>query len=273
MSEYNPQGMQMFPPGVKNLLIINVLMFLAAYVVKRSMGVDLDDYLALHAVQSSLFQPWQYITYMFMHGGIDHILFNMFALWMFGYVLENFWGTTRFVIFYMVCGLGAGIVHTLVTGIDVHMAQQAVNNYAVGPNPDAMMALLDSRFSRMYNPTAVADFLSEWRSNGVDSEYGMLSVQLMQQLVDFKASIPTVGASGAVYGILLAFGMMFPNEQIYLSMVLPIKAKWFVVFYGALELFLGVFHTADGIAHFAHLGGMLFGLILILLWRRHNRVY
>ena len=100
MSEYNPQGMQMFPPGVKNLLIINVLMFLAAYVVKRSMGVDLDDYLALHAVQSSLFQPWQYITYMFMHGGIDHILFNMFALWMFGYVLENFWGTTRFVIFY-----------------------------------------------------------------------------------------------------------------------------------------------------------------------------
>lgn len=272
MAAYSPQGMQMLPPGVKNLLIINVLMFVAAFVVQRSLGIDLNDSLALYAVQSSQFRPWQYITYMFMHGSFDHILFNMFALWMFGYVLENYWGTVRFVIFYMVCGVGAGLVHTLITGIDVHIAQQAVNNYAVNPNPDAMMALLDSRFARLYNPSAVADFLSQWRASVESSDYGMLSVQLMQQMVDFKASVPTVGASGAVYGILLAFGMMFPNEQIYLYFLVPIKAKWFVIGYGAIELFLGIFHSADGIAHFAHLGGMLFGLILILMWRRQRRM-
>ena len=133
-----------------------------------------------------------------MHASIDHIFFNMFALWMFGYVLENYWGTRRFIFYYLFCGVGAGLLNMIIPGMG-----------------------------------------------------------------------PTVGASGAVYGILLAFGMMFPEERIYLYFLLPIKAKWFVIGYAALELFEGVFRSMDGVAHFAHLGGMLFGLLLILWWRKH----
>lgn len=194
----------MLPSGVKHLLIINVLMFAATYVLERLGYLQITNMLCLWPLGSGLFRIWQPLSYMFMHAGLDHIFFNMFALWMFGYVLENYWGTKRFVAYYLVCGIGAAITH---------MA----------------MSLL------------------------------------------FKMPlVPTVGASGAVYGILLAFGMMFPNERIYLYFLMPIKAKWFVIGYAAIELFEGFFR-ADNVAHFAHLGGMLFGLILILLWRRRNR--
>ncbi len=204
MSQYSPQGFSMLPSGVKHLLIINVLMFAATYVLERLGYLQITNMLCLWPLGSGLFRIWQPLSYMFMHAGLDHIFFNMFALWMFGYVLENYWGTKRFVAYYLVCGIGAAITH---------MA----------------MSLL------------------------------------------FKMPlVPTVGASGAVYGILLAFGMMFPNERIYLYFLMPIKAKWFVIGYAAIELFEGFFR-ADNVAHFAHLGGMLFGLILILLWRRRNR--
>lgn len=204
MSQYSPQGFSMLPSGVKHLLIINVLMFAATYVLERLGYLQITNMLCLWPLDSGLFRIWQPLSYMFMHAGLDHIFFNMFALWMFGYVLENYWGTKRFVAYYLVCGIGAAITH---------MA----------------MSLL------------------------------------------FKMPlVPTVGASGAVYGILLAFGMMFPNERIYLYFLMPIKAKWFVIGYAAIELFEGFFR-ADNVAHFAHLGGMLFGLILILLWRRRNR--
>lgn len=204
MSQYSPQGFSMLPTGVKHLLIINVLMFAATYVLERLGYLQITNMLCLWPLGSGLFRIWQPLSYMFMHAGLDHIFFNMFALWMFGYVLENYWGTKRFVAYYLVCGIGAAITH---------MA----------------MSLL------------------------------------------FKMPlVPTVGASGAVYGILLAFGMMFPNERIYLYFLMPIKAKWFVIGYAAIELFEGFFR-ADNVAHFAHLGGMLFGLILILLWRRRNR--
>ena len=198
MSTYQPQAFRMLPTAVKHLLIINVLVFIGTIALERKGFFGITNALALWSVQSGHFQLWQPLTYMFMHASIDHIFFNMFALWMFGCILENFWGTKRFLIYYLVCGLGAAAVNLLVA-------------------PGG----------------------------------------------------PTVGASGAVYGILLAFGMMFPNEQIYLYFLLPIKAKWFVIGYAAIELFEGVFHSMDGIAHFAHLGGMLAGLILILWWRKH----
>ncbi len=198
MSTYQPQAFRMLPTAVKHLLIINVLVFIGTIALERKGFFGITNALALWSVQSGHFQLWQPLTYMFMHASIDHIFFNMFALWMFGCILENFWGTKRFLIYYLVCGLGAAAVNLLVA-------------------PGG----------------------------------------------------PTVGASGAVYGILLAFGMMFPNEQIYLYFLMPIKAKWFVIGYAAIELFEGVFHSMDGIAHFAHLGGMLAGLLLILWWRKH----
>lgn len=269
MTQYQPQGFKMLPPGVKNILIINVLFFLAQMVVPNALGFDLQGALALYSPLGSSFRPWQYATYMFLHGSFDHILFNMFALWMFGYVLENIWGTRRFVIYYLACGLGAGMIHTLVTGIGGHIAQEAINNYALAPSADAFQQILQQQFRGLYNTQLVSQFIDQWRSAGADAtQMGQESIAICQQLLDHRMNIPTVGASGAVYGILLAFGMMFPNEQIYLYFLIPIKAKWFVIGYGILELFLGIAHTADGIAHFAHLGGMLIGLILILIWRK-----
>ena len=198
MSQYEPQSFRMLPPVVKHLLIINLIVFLATMVLERYGSSNITSMLALNSVATGRFRFWQLFTYMFMHAGWSHILVNMFALWMFGYVLENFWGSRRFLVYYLVCGIGAGVCNLLVPG------------------------------------------------------WGL-----------------TVGASGAVYGILLAFGMMFPNERIYFYFLIPIKAKWFVIGYAALELIQGLFYSYDGVAHFAHLGGMLVGLLLILWWRRN----
>lgn len=198
MSTFQPQPFRMLPTGVKHLLIINLLVFLATIALEQKGLFVITNSLALWSIPSNHFHIWQPLTYMFMHANFSHIFFNMFALWMFGCILENYWGTHRFITYYLVCGIGAALINMLISPMD-----------------------------------------------------------------------PTVGASGAVYGILLAFGMTFPNEQIYLYFLLPIKAKWFVIGYAALELFEGIFNSTDGIAHFAHLGGMLFGLLLILWWRRH----
>ena len=261
----------MLPTGVKNLLIVNVLFFLATYVFQAAKGIDLNEYLALYYVADGHFHFWQYFTYMFMHANLDHIFFNMFALWMFGYVLENLWGTRRFLFFYLFCGLGAALFNTLVNAGIYHHMVNAVNLYAQNPNPDAFMQLVQGNFKHYYNHSAVAQFVGEWRNAAASSDYALQSVQLAQQLADYRVSIPTVGASGAIYGILLAFGMTFPEERIYLYFLVPLKAKWFVIGYVAIELFEGIFRSTDGIAHFAHLGGMLFGLILILIWRRQAR--
>jgi len=199
MSQYSPQGFSVLPRTVKHLLIINVIVFLAELALERQGYYNITNLLALNPVGSGRFHVWQLVTYMFMHGGWDHLFFNMFALWMFGSVLENWWGWRRFLFYYMVCGIGAGLINLLVPGWGI-----------------------------------------------------------------------TVGASGAIYGLLLAFGMMFPNEYIYLYLLMPIKAKWFVIGYAAIELIEGFFSTGN-VAHFAHLGGMLFGLLLMLLWKRSKK--
>ena len=210
---YSPQGFSMLPPAVKHLLIINVIFFLATLVLERMGGANglmITNLLALWPAGTPMFRIWQPITYMFMHAGIDHIFFNMFALWMFGYILENYWGSKRFLVYYFACGIGAALANMLV----------------------------------MYLTHSIH---------------------------------PTVGASGAVYGILLAFGMMFPEERIYLYFLVPIKAKWFVIGYAVIELFEGIMMSHDGVAHFAHLGGMIFGFLLIRYWQRtgggHRKLY
>ena len=221
--QYSPTGFRVLPTVVKHLLIINVLMFVATFTFER-FNIDLTDILGLHFFKASDFRIYQIITYMFMHANFGHLFFNMFALWMFGNTLENIWGSKRFLLFYMVCGIGAGLCQELVQYIQ----------YATSL-----------------------------------SQYG--TVNLSGQIIPMSTYLNmmnTVGASGAIYGLLLAFGMMFPDSRIYLYFFIPIKAKWFVIGYAVLELLLG-FHGVDNVAHFAHLGGMLFGLLLILYWRRH----
>ena len=229
MSEqYSPTGFRVLPPVVKHLLIINVLLYLATFTMNR-FQIDLTDYLGLHFFKASDFKPYQLITYMFMHGNFEHLFFNMFALWMFGNTLENIWGSKRFLWFYMLCGIGAGLCQEVVQYIQyvTTLAQYDSVNFGGG------------------QVISMANYLN------------MLN---------------TVGASGAIYGLLLAFGMMFPNSMIYLYFFVPIKAKWFVIGYAVIELVSG-FIGGGNVAHFAHLGGMLFGLILILVWKKKGRLY
>ena len=229
MTNFRPGGFAVLPTVVKNLLIINVLFFLATIAAQSVFRIDLADYLGLHYIDASDFQPFQLVTYMFMHGSFAHLFFNMFALWMFGNTLENIWGSNRFLLFYFVCGIGAGLVQELVQYIQYATTLQAYTSVNMGGHIVPM------------------------------GEYLNL--------------LTTVGASGAVYGILLAFGMMFPNSTLYIYFAIPIKAKWFVLLYGVIELFSGLGGAADGVAHFAHLGGMLFGLILILYWKKKGNLY
>lgn len=198
MAQYQPQGYRLLPPAVKHLLIINVIGYVAYYILSSQHIIDLNYWLGIWTPSTGNFRLWQPLTYMFMHGSFDHLFFNMFSLWMFGAVLERYWGTRRFLFYYLVCGIGAGLLNLLVPGVHV-----------------------------------------------------------------------SVGASGAIYALLLAFGMMFPNEYIYLYFLVPIKTKWFIIGMIALELFEGIFRSYDGVAHFAHLGGMLIGFLLILYWRKH----
>ena len=215
---YTLRGFSFLPPVVKNLLILNVLFFLAD-VSLQPRGIDLTRWLGLHYITAQDFYPWQFITYMFMHGNFSHLFFNMFALWMFGYALENYWGSKRFLVYYLITGVGAALIQTGVLALEIRGMTQGLP------------------------PFAAQHYINQ---------------------------IVTVGASGAIYGILLAFGMCFPNVPIFLYFFFPIKAKWFVIIYGVIELFAGIGGTADGVAHFAHLGGMIFGLLLILYWRKHG---
>lgn len=222
--QFSPTGFKVLPTVVKNLLIINVLMYLATITLTR-FNIDLTDSLGLHFFKASDFKLYQLVTYMFMHGSFSHLFFNMFALWMFGNTLENLWGSKRFLLFYMVCGIGAGLCQELVQYIQF---SSSLANYA-NVNMGGQIVTMDSYLNMMN----------------------------------------TVGASGAVYGLLLAFGMMFPNSMIYFYFLIPIKAKWFVIGYAVIELITGL-RGFDNVAHFAHLGGMLFGLGLILYWRKHG---
>lgn len=237
--------MNNIPTVTKNLLIINVLMFMGVAVAERY-GIDLAHYLGLHFFLSDRFNAAQFITYLFMHGGFTHLFFNMFAVWMFGRILEQVWGPKRFLFYYLVCGIGAGVVQEAVTAIHYYTSLQGLPTVAV------QTVLAEG-----------SDVLARGM-NYVDPQMASLNAVL---------NGATVGASGAVYAILLGFGMLFPNQPMYIfPLPFPIKSKYFVAGYALIELWSGLANNpADNVAHFAHLGGMIFGLILILYWRKKNR--
>jgi membrane associated rhomboid family serine protease len=218
----------MMPPVTKNLIIINVLFFLGTIVVERY-GIDLNNILGLHFFLADKFNPVQLFTYMFMHSGWSHIFFNMFAVWMFGCVLEQVWGSRRFLFYYILCGVGAGVVQEIVQFIHYETVLSAYDNVDLGGE--------------------------------------------IVPMTDYLNLMVTVGASGAVYAILLAFGMFFPNQKMFIIPIpVPIKAKYFVIGYAVLELYLGLSNkVSDNVAHFAHLGGMIFGFVLIMYWRKRKQ--
>ena len=228
-------------PAVKNIIIINVLIYLACFVVP-----GLNDALTGYYFASPNFRPWQIVTHMFMHSQYDftHIFFNMYALYLFGTALENYWGTKRFVIYYMTCGLGAFFLHMGVSYLEIQK----------------MMSVLSDR--EIYQVMITG--LEEGKAYKV-------------QMVDLYSAINTgvVGASGAVFGVLLGFGMLFPNTELMLLFPpIPLKAKYFVMIYGAIEFFLAMRQTTgDNVAHYAHLGGMLFGYLLLKYWQKKGNTW
>ena len=234
---YQRKGFLDLPPVVKTLLIINVAMFLLTMVFP-----ELQLYLAVYSPKSEFFKPIQLISHMFMHGDFWHLFFNMFALYMFGKILEDVWGQKRFFIYYFVTGLGAAALHLGVMHLEINAL---INQMAT----EQVQIVLNEGGNILMNG-----------KNYVDPQMRDLNLMI---------NTPTVGASGAVYGLLLAFGMMFPNVLLYVYFAIPIKAKYLVMIFTAIELYMGfVNRSGDNVAHFAHLGGMLFGLIFILIWKK-----
>lgn len=236
-NEYRPSGFGYLPPVTKNIIIINVLLFILTNLLQQTQQIDLNQYLGLHYHLAPDFKPHQFITYLFMHGGISHIFFNMFGVFIFGQVLEHTWGPKRFIIFYILTGLGAALTQYIINHFSITEALTIINDQIASP-------LLSA----------------EDKSELIQLKYNYLNNNII------------IGASGSLFGLLGAFGMLFPNRLLYLYFFIPVKAKWLVIAYGLIELFSGLSNNpGDNVAHFAHLGGLAVGFIIVLIWRRDRQ--
>lgn len=237
MTQFRPTRFEVLPTIVKNLLIINGLIFLAQNTFAGpTSSFSFEDYFALHAWQSDLYKPWQLITHMFLHGDFGHIFGNMLALWMFGSILENLWGPKRFLLFYLLCGMGAAVIHL------------AILSYELLP------------IVQEYKSIISANYLQ-------DANYEKI-IEAYQR----KLNVATLGASGAVFGILIAFVYLFPNTYIYIYFLFPIKAKWLGILYFSYELIFAIRNSAgDSVARWAHVGGAVVGFILVYIWNKNLR--
>ena len=271
MNGTGPRLFANIPPVLKNLLIINILMFLGTIVIEATMHVDLTNILGLHYFKSELFRPYQIVTHMFMHANFMHIFLNMFMLWMFGRVLEQVWGGKRFLFYYFFTGLGAAALHMLVMHIELSSLVRDATAFGNTPSPDLFAAFIKDHLGR--SSPQLYDFTQAWLADPGNSSYSHEAISFVDKMVQGKLNIPTVGASGAVYGILLAFGVIFPNMPLVLIFFpfFPIKAKYMVMAMGALELVHGLSMSGSNVAHFAHLGGMIFGFILIKYWNTSRK--
>ncbi len=235
------------PPVTKNLLIINFIVFLAMFVLPSRIGTSLETLGGLHYWGASDFNPVQLLTYMFMHstGGFAHIFFNMFTLWMFGMTLDRTMGSARFLFYYVACGIGAALVQEIV-------------------------------WMLTWESTLVPLFANATHLDFPEAREVLNSPAMHDQVKQYLNMFVTIGASGAIYGILLAFGMIYPNVPLYLFFVpIPIKAKWMVTGMIVIELLIGLSEAAgrsDGVAHFAHLGGMIFGFFMIWYWKKNGTI-
>ncbi|HEY2727682.1 MAG TPA: rhomboid family intramembrane serine protease [Parafilimonas sp.] len=249
-----------------------MLVFIAQQTVEKGSNPDLmNNLFALHTWQSPLFKPWQFVTHLFMHGSIGHIFSNMFALWMFGSVLENLWGPKRFLTFYLICGLGAALMHMTVLYFETNSLLENYNALIQHFNFDNFQNFYTKEHIGDYYSSTL-DIVNQWRNNPDNTSAAQQAYELSREFVTGQLNEPTLGASGAIFGCLAAFGYLFPNTYIYLYFFLPLKAKWFVLIYAGFELVMALQNSAgDNVAHFAHLGGAIFGLALVYFWNKNNR--
>lgn len=270
--QYRPSQFSNFPPVVKNLLIINGLCFLANIVLGNKGWYDVNGHLGLFFPASPFFRPFQFFTHVFMHADFNHLLMNMFSLWMFGRNLENFWGPKRFFIYYFITAFGSALLYLGVNALEIYQIKQTIAQFAMSPNYDTFFTIIQD-YPRLANNSYVIDFLDMWKADPKNPEIIEGAKLILGQLYDAKMAVPMVGASGAIFGLLIGYGLLFPNSEIImLFFPFPIKAKYFVTFFALLELYQGIANNpSDNVAHFAHLGGMLFGFIMIKFWNKTNR--
>lgn len=271
MTEFRPGRFEILPFIIKNLLIINALVYLGQVTFEATGGGWVTDTFALHNVKSSLFKPHQLITYLFMHGSFPHLFFNMFALWMFGSTLENYWGPKKFLTFYLISGLGAAVMHLIVLYFE---NISLINDLALLKNHPSLNNYMEmySRYGLGSLDDKFVQLARGWMQNPGNNDFSVQAVNYFSEAVDSYLSQPTVGASGSIFGVLAAFGYLFPNSYIYFYFFFPMKAKWFVILYAGLELFSGIRNSAgDNVAHFAHLGGALVGFLLVYFWNKRDR--
>jgi membrane associated rhomboid family serine protease len=238
-NQYRPSAFGGLPVVTKNIIIINVILFLLTQILASTKGISLTDYFGLHYYLAPAFKPHQFITYIFMHGSLSHLLFNMIGVYVFGQVLEQVWGPKRYLIFYILTGLGAALAQYIIMHFEISSLLTSVN----------------SQIENSFNTEERTYF--------------------MNQKFEFIESLNyhvIVGASGSLFGLLGAFGLLFPNRQLYLYFLFPVKAKWLVIAYGAFEIFSGLRNNpGDNVAHFAHIGGLVVGLIIVLIWRKDKQ--
>ena len=270
MNQYRPSSYQNLPTVIKNLLIINVLVFLAQITLTGNTGINMEDMFGLHHLKSPLFQPWQIITHLFLHGSFMHLFSNMFALWMFGSELEDMWGPKRFLTFYFLCGIGAALIQLLWLWMQWH---DLVNQfYALKLHPTS------ENLSNFYNQFGLIQYdqpraaLENYLADPSDLQGKSQVIAYISSFTNRILSEATIGASGAVFGVLAAFIYLFPNRKLYLYFIVGIQAKWIGLAYFGWEVFSAFQNSpTDNIAHWAHVGGGLVGFLLVLTWNRNNR--
>lgn len=261
------------PPIVKNLIIVNILFYMAQSMLPGGRGEMVTEALGLHVWGSEGFRYYQIITHIFLHGSLTHLFSNMFALWMFGRILEYEIGSKRFLTYYMATGIGAALIHMGVVTWEMASLKDAATALINTPTPELFTSFLkDYMPSSLYDNNI--DFINGWSENPESVRYIEEVRSFATDALAKSMQTLTVGASGAVFGVLLAFGMMHPNDRIMLLIPpIPMKAKYFVIGYGLVELYLGMSGTETGIAHFAHIGGMIFGYILLKYWKSSGKIY
>ncbi len=271
MTEFRPNRFETLPIVIKNLLIINGLFFLAQITIGKSGYINMEQLLGLHHVKSTYFQPWQLITHLFLHGGFLHIALNMFGLWMFGSTLETLWGPKRFLTFYLLCGLGAGIIQLASLWYEYN---DLLNNFiALKNNPNIDKIIAFYKTYGLNHDTKSMNLLQTYYDNDGSPQATAAVVKNISYYTNEFISNPTIGASGAVFGCVAAFIYLFPNTSfIFIFLPIPVKAKWMGLYYFIYELWGAIANNpGDNVAHWAHIGGGIVGFLLVLTWNKKDR--
>jgi membrane associated rhomboid family serine protease len=267
-------------PIVKWIALINIVVFFITSLIEQTFGIDSTKILGMHDISSPLFEPWQIITHIFMHGNLTHLFSNMFALIIYGPMIESQWGGKKFLQYYLFTALGAVALHGGISYVETNKLTKVYEQYITNPNEETFLSFAESSSSAHHSLSFTKDekeldaeeFAIAWHKEPLNEQYKEVASQAINNFYTARRDIATVGASGAVFGLIIAFGILFSEVMLYLYFLFPIKAKYIVLLHGGLEIYSAYQNNpGDNVAHFAHIGGMIFGYILIKFWQHKNK--